>query len=597
MSKAYDLHKELTEVFQYEITHRESQTFKILAPKTLLFLALSAISFIGLFTMCAFLPWRWGFSIFSFFISLRILIPGVISLGMVAKAFSLHINQNTKIRYLRDRISKTEKALDDTTNTMHRSLLFLLFMDDHLWNKAHNGDTGFFDYPYDSPCTKDIPLGLVLQHLHALNSSKEIARRELSNALADLEEHAKCYAMLRKLDSVILKHIPEIIRSKHEKAVYSLRFNLLKFVFDALEKDEYSSFEYNDKNDLYYIESNYGVSQRKTKYRWKDKPIIDFFIMVLNEFYANDYCYEHQYHEFDEEVFESFFFSTKATGVLAKNDLQETIKSYENSIKEIEDEIADLQVQTHDLQIVLDVFFAEYNSKVGILYVDLDRIKLKIKEYKKRLELAEGKTITEEEAQEIEDEIDSLFSDAREKVDDLEDEATESSEEYEKHKEEEENAELFGEDFLKELKKLFRKLVFKFHPDMAENEEQKKEFHTIFIKIKEAYEKRDIEVLQQYMLKADIESKKDDETPEKKLVRLEKEYERLTTIYEKLKANMETMRKSELYLLKKRVEEAREDGEDLLQDLVEAAEREIDIRREELDELREKYHGIIAQSV
>jgi hypothetical protein len=575
--------------FTHEVDRGKPLIFRKPALRNVLCIGIATISFTGITQICGLFPgWITPLARFLSFI---------VTLIVVFKAFSIYERRVSQSLHAHALLKKSEDDLQNYHRDLGRALLFLLYMDEQLWDKVYAGDTVFTDYPYDSHCTKDIPLGLILQHLRQLTDAREIARRELARSLENLGEDRELYDTLHKLDSLILQHIPEEIRAKHQKAVYSIRFNLLRFVFEASERDEHFYFNYNSDTDRYYTENYAGKSQRMTKYRGEDTTVIDFFIMVLNEFYADDWRYDEQCHEFDPDIFRNYFLSDKKTGTLVKNDLQQSISRYEKEIRELEDHIADLRVQIHDLQVVLDVFFAEYNAKVGVLYVDLDRIKLKIKEYRKRLELAAGRDMTEEEARKIDEEIERLYSDAREKINDLEDEATEASEDYDTFMEEEENRDSYGPDFLDELKQLFRKLVLKFHPDMAEDEEQKSEFHTIFIRIREAYEKREMQVLQEYLEKAAIESGETDETPEEKRERLEKEFERLKAIHEKLKIQLERMQKSELNLLRERVEEAREDGEDLLQELAEAAEKEIERKQAELDELMKQYDELIAQAV
>jgi hypothetical protein len=573
----------------YEVNHKKPILLRTPALKTLLCIAITAISFIGITHICSLFP--------DSITPLMRFISFIGVLIMVIRAFSIYERQLSHISHARAHQKEAERNLENAWKDLHKAVLFLLYMDEHLWDKVHTGDTALTDYPYDTPCTKDIALGLILEHLRELNTSKEIARDELSRSFSALDEQGKFYDLLQQLDDLMLKHIPETIKTLHEKEVFSLRFNLLKFVLEALEKNEYFSFDYNEDNAYYYIESLSGSSRRRTKYRWEDAPIIDFFIMVLNEFYASDVCYEEQYHEFDTQIFMQYFGAGAVTGTLMKNDLQESIANHEKAIAELEEDIPDLRVQIHDLQILLDVFFAEYNAKLGFLYVELDRIKLKIKEYKKRIELAEGRTITDEEAEKIEEEIDNLFSDARKKVNDLEDETAEASEEYERYMEEEEQKELIGQDFLNQLKQLFRQLVHKFHPDMAESKEQKKEFHDIFIKIKEAYDRRDIDLLREFKGKLDLEEKKENESPEEKLERLKNEYEKLQTIHKNLIAKLDSLNSSELNKLRVRVEEERSEGRDLLQELADAVEREIELRQEELNELKQEYNEIIMQSV
>ena len=110
--------------------------------------------------------------------------------------------------------------------------------------------------------------------------------------------------------------------------------------------------------------------------------------------------------------------------------VQKEISTWEARVLEKEEEISELSIQIQDIKIAINVFLGEYNSRVGLLYVKLDKLKLKIKEYRLRSSLAQGKKVSNEDLKVIEDEVDEKFSHERHKVDDLEGEAFESSEEY-----------------------------------------------------------------------------------------------------------------------------------------------------------------------
>ncbi len=575
--------------FTHQVNHNKPLIFRKPALRNLLCIGIAIISFTGITQICGLCP--------DWIAPLIRLLSFIGTLIIIFKAFSIYERRVSQNLHAHVQLKKAEDDLRNDHSNIRKAVLFLLYMDTHLWDKVHTGDTELTDYPYDTPCTKNIGLGLILQRLRELNTFKQIARDELSRAFSLLHEQATFYKLLQKLDHLILQHIPKIIQTVHEKTVFSLRYNLLKFALEASEKDEHFRFEHHETSDYYYTESLSGTSRRKTKYRWEDKPLIDFFIMVLNELYEDDSSYEEQYHEFDIKTFKEYFCAEEATGILMQNELFAEISYYKKAIAELEEEIADLRVHKHDLQIILNAFFAEYNARVGVRYVELDRIKLRIKEYKKRIELAGGKTITDEEADKIEEEIENLFSGARQKVNDLEDETQESTDDYERYIKDEEERELLGQEFLDEIKDLFRRLVRKCHPDMAENEDEKREFHTLFIKIKEAYDNRDIEFLKEFEQRLEIEAEREHETPAEKLERLKSEYERLQIMRKELQAALEAMNNSQLNTLREQVEEERTEGRDLLQCLIDAAEEEIRAKKIELHKLMAEYEQLIAETV
>jgi len=238
------------------------------------------------------------------------------------------------------------------------------------------------------------------------------------------------------------------------------------------------------------------------------------------------------------------------------------------------------------------VFLGKYYSKVGIVYVKLDKLNLRIKEYQHRINLAQSKRPSQEDLNIIEEEIDEIFSRERSKVDSLESEASESSEEYRRHLEEEKEEHL-DHEFQKELKKLFRKLALRFHPDRAKDDKQKKEFHKIMAAINEAYKNKDLETLKKYMKQAEREEKIAKETLEEKLTRLKEDYKIILGIIAKLRAELEDLKANETYKLKEKDDKAKKEGRDLLQELATSIKAEISENQMRLDELVAQYKKII----
>lgn len=269
---------------------------------------------------------------------------------------------------------------------------------------------------------------------------------------------------------------------------------------------------------------------------------------------------------------------------------------WETRVSEKEKEVSDLSIQVQNLKITLNIFLGEYNLRVGLLYVELDKLKVRIKEYQLRVNLARGKRISPENLKTIEKEVSETFSQERFKIDELENEAFKSSEEYKKHSEEEKKWSFDGK-FQEELKTLYRKLALKFHPDRAKDEKQRKQFNKIMAQINEAYRNGDLKTLRKYMKQAEREEKIAKETPEEKLSRLKEEYKTLLSIIAELEGESEDLKASETYKLKERVDLAKKEGRDLLQDLSDDIKVEIAENQTKLDELVEEYKRMIGDLV
>lgn len=278
--------------------------------------------------------------------------------------------------------------------------------------------------------------------------------------------------------------------------------------------------------------------------------------------------------------------------VYSLNNIQKEISIWEARLSEKEKKVSDLSIQTQNLKIALSLFLSEYNSRIGLLYVSLDKIKLSIKEYQNRINLTKDKKLSQDDLNNIEEEVRESFSQERSKLDNLESETSDSSEEYDKNLEKEKKR-YSDFDSLEEARKLYRKLALKFHPDRAKNEKQRKEFEKIFPKINEAYQNCDLDTLEKYMKKAEREEQIAGETPEEKLGRLKKDYEVILGIILKIYRELEDLKASETYKLKKKVDQAKEKGRDLIQELTTTINLEISENQKILDALVAQYKEII----
>lgn len=278
------------------------------------------------------------------------------------------------------------------------------------------------------------------------------------------------------------------------------------------------------------------------------------------------------------------------------NNIQKEISIWETRLSEKEKKVSDLSIQIQNLKIALNLFLGEYNSKVGVLYISLDKIKLRIKEYQSRINLAKGKKLSPDDLNNIEKEVRGNFFQERSKIDNLESETSDSSGEYDKNLEKEKEKYLDRKS-LEKLKKLYRKLALRFHPDRAKNVKQRKEFEKIFPEINEAYQNGDLDTLKKYMKQAEREEQIAKEAPEEKLARLKKDYEIILVIILKIQRELEDLKTSETYKLKKKIDQAKEKGRDLIQELATAINLEISENQKILDKFIAQYKEIIDEII
>lgn len=257
--------------------------------------------------------------------------------------------------------------------------------------------------------------------------------------------------------------------------------------------------------------------------------------------------------------------------------------------------VSEKAVRIQDLKNFLSVFVGEYNSRVGVHFVKLDKIKLEIDIYLYRLDRMEDLGVTLKNLEAIENEVREKFGEHKKKLDEKERETSRSSDEYRSDLSRRERGELLSEEMQKKIKVIFRKLALKYHPDKARDEKQRGEYHLIMAAINEAYAAGDVGILVLYLERAGKEDKIKVETPQEKLARLKDEDRKLDEILEKLEKEREEIMDTDTWDLKNRVDTASLEGQDLLSELAANVLQGIRDYQEILDELIAEYKEMISE--
>ncbi len=250
--------------------------------------------------------------------------------------------------------------------------------------------------------------------------------------------------------------------------------------------------------------------------------------------------------------------------------------------------VADLQEQIKEYERVLGELMARYYATVGSLQVRLERINLEIEEIKFRI----AWLLIKETQEGMEERLGEEFSDHRDQVEADESEAAGARMAYEEIREKEELA----PDVKRELKRLYRELAKRFHPDLADSEEERVRRNRIMAEVNDAYEREDFSALQGMLERYEwVEAEARANTWQAKIEALENESRRLDNLQAELERQMEEIENSSAFELWENARRATEQGYDLFDALCKGLEKEIEDRLEELAYQQSRYQETLGK--
>lgn len=224
----------------------------------------------------------------------------------------------------------------------------------------------------------------------------------------------------------------------------------------------------------------------------------------------------------------------------------------------LENKLVQRELDLVTLQAELKVFETRYLNIVGTLYAELDEIEAQIAEAQARLQ-PEDKSFRNEATKAREQAKES----AR---------ATAGSQEPEKKFEPSE-----------ELKKLYREVAKRIHPDLATDEKDRALRQRLMAEANRAYEEGDEEKLRSILheWESSPESVKG-EGPGAELIRVIRKIAQVEERLHIIETTMAKLKKSELYQLKDKVEKAEQSGRDLLNEMASQVDIKITLAKKRL---------------
>lgn len=230
-------------------------------------------------------------------------------------------------------------------------------------------------------------------------------------------------------------------------------------------------------------------------------------------------------------------------------------------LQELEDRLGEEELELATLRAELNTFEAIYIRVVGVKYAELDEIEAKIAEARLR------QNPSDEDYQE---EVEKARSRAKESK-----EATSHIEEVVKDFKPSDN-----------LKKLYREVAKRIHPDLAENDAERLKREELMVKANLAYQEGDVEKLRAILNEwEDSPESVKGEGAGADLVRIIRKISHVEVRLRAIELEITKMRESELYQLKTKVEAAEDEGRDLLSEMASKVEDEINEAHARLDDI------------
>ncbi len=217
---------------------------------------------------------------------------------------------------------------------------------------------------------------------------------------------------------------------------------------------------------------------------------------------------------------------------------------FQRDVESRQRRIADLRAELDSLKLTLARFEAEYHARVGILFVELDRARLAIAEYERRI--ARLQADPDADPGDVERDVGREFGSRREEVH-AEDEETRRYERL--HRQEQERPQLDAalED---EIRRLYRDLARRYHPDLTRTDVERRRREPLMQRVNAAMREHDVAALRDLFRQAEVTDPAfEARTIGEKLVWAIREDARLDGVIADLEGELTAVRASETHHL------------------------------------------------
>jgi hypothetical protein len=246
--------------------------------------------------------------------------------------------------------------------------------------------------------------------------------------------------------------------------------------------------------------------------------------------------------------------------------------------------ITDLQSERDGLELALSRFAVQLKGRVGNLRTELNRVRLQVQEYRRRIErLKDDESI---DAATLEEEVAAEFAEREEQARAQEEAAGREGTRVERAR----RSNRLDAESEAEILRIYRELAKRFHPDLARSDNERKRRANLMLRINVAYSERDLLALQTIAREAEsIDPAFAVLTSKERLTWARRVIARLDGQIQELEGQLGLLQRSETYSLWKSPETSQQSLEDLEARVRQRLTRE----RDRLDEAILDYNRIL----
>lgn len=249
--------------------------------------------------------------------------------------------------------------------------------------------------------------------------------------------------------------------------------------------------------------------------------------------------------------------------------------------------VAGLQAELATLNLALSRFNAEYQTRVGTLFAELDRARLAVDEYERRIAYIQS---GQGDLSQVEEDIRTEFASQRQEVQDEEEETRRYRESFERERD---RPRLDAEGEMS-LKARYRELAKRYHPDLARTENERRRRESLMQQVNAAFSQRDEAALRAIEQAADANDPAfEARSIGEKLVWAIREVARLDEVIAQLEDELAAIQASEAHGLWHR----HESGEGVIEVLEDDLQKQLTSERELLATLIATYRQALEGSI